>query len=40
MTWFAERQLDYCPVHFKKASTPIDDEKSKVEKIESKVTEF
>ena len=27
MTWFAERQLDYCPVHFKKASTPIDDEK-------------
>lgn len=27
MTWFAERQLDHCPVHFKKASTPIDDKK-------------
>lgn len=26
-TWFTERQLDFCPKHFIKASTPIDDDK-------------
>jgi hypothetical protein len=27
MTWFSERQLEFCPKHFVKANTSIDDEK-------------
>jgi len=27
MTWFSERQLEFCPKHFVKANTCIDDEK-------------
>ena len=27
LTWFGKRQLDFCPKHFVKASTPISDDK-------------
>lgn len=27
MTWFSERELDYCPKHFVQVNTPIDDQK-------------
>lgn len=27
LTWFSERQLDFCPKHFVQANTPISEEK-------------
>lgn len=27
ITWFSDRQLDFCPKHFIRTNTPIDDEK-------------
>lgn len=27
MTWFSNRELDYCPKHFIQVNTPIDDER-------------
>jgi hypothetical protein len=27
MTWFSKRELDYCPKHFVRTNTPINDDK-------------
>jgi hypothetical protein len=29
MTWFSKRELDYCPKHFVRTNTPLDEERTR-----------